>query len=74
MTLAEIIPIIDSFPHADKFKLIKIILSQIVEEEDISLESHVTKKDDALWDIIGMAEGDDASVARHHDEHLYGIK
>jgi hypothetical protein len=28
--------------------------------------------DDPLWDIVGMAEGDDAPVAREHDKYLYG--
>ena len=27
--------------------------------------------DDPLWGMVGMAEGDDAPVAREHDKYLY---
>ena len=74
MTLSEVIPIIETLPHADKFKLIKFILTQLAKEEGIPLETQISKKEDALWDIVGMAEGEDAGVARHHDKYLYGAK
>ena len=74
MTLSEVIPVIESLPHADKFKLMKLILAQLAKEEGIPLENQVSKKNDALWDIVGMAEGEDATIARHHDEYLYGVK
>ncbi len=74
MTLSEVIPVIESLPHADKFKLMKFILAQLAKEEGIPLENQVLKKNDALWDIVGMAEGEDAAIARHHDGYLYGVK
>ena len=74
MTLSEVIPVIESLPHADKFKLMKLLLTQLAKEEGIPLENQVLKKNDALWDIVGMAEGEDAAIARHHDEYLYGVK
>ncbi|MCP4681894.1 MAG: hypothetical protein GY864_06155 [Desulfobacterales bacterium] len=77
MTLTKVIPIIESLTPADKFKLMKFILSQLEKEEDmppIPLETQVSKKEDALWDIVGMAEGEDAGVARQHDKYLYGVK
>ena len=74
MTITEVIPIIESLPHADKFKLMQFLLAQLAKEEGIPLQTQVSKKDDSLWNIVGMAEGEDAEVARHHDEYLYGVK
>jgi len=74
MTITEVIPIIESLPHADKFKLMQFLLAQLAKEEGIPLQIQVSKKDDSLWDIVGMAEGEDTEVARRHDEYLYGVK
>ncbi len=74
MTITEVIPIIESLPHADKFKLMQLILSQLANEEGIPLHNQHDRKDDSLWDIVGIAEGEDAEIARHHDKYLYGIK
>ena len=74
MTITEVIPIIESLPHADKFKLMQFLLAQLAKEEGIPLQTQVSKKDDSWWNIVGMAEGEDAEVARHHDEYLYGVK
>ena len=74
MTITEVIPIIESLPHADKFKLMQFLLAQLAKEEGIPLQIQVSKKDDSLWNIVGMAKGEDAEVARHHDEYLYGVK
>lgn len=27
--------------------------------------------DDSLWDIVGMADGDEGTTARDHDKYLY---
>lgn len=74
MNITEVIPLVESLPHADKFKLMQLLLAQLAKEEGISLQISHPKKDDALLEIIGMAEGDDDSVARHHDKYLYGAK
>ena len=74
MTITEVIPIIESLPHADKFKLMQFLLAQLAEEEGIPLQMQVPRKNDSLWDIVGIAEGEDAEVARRHDEYLYGAK
>lgn len=71
MTLAEVMPIIDSLPRADKFELMKFILSKLAKDERLP---SAAKKKDALWDIVGMADGEDAEVARNHDKHLYGAE
>lgn len=75
MTIDEIMPMVESLPHADKFKLMQLLLSQIAKEEGIPLQ-HETfpRENDSLWDIVGMAEGEDADVARRHDEYLYDAK
>jgi len=31
------------------------------------------EQQDTLWDIIGMAEGENTDVARRHDKYLYGV-
>ena len=77
MTLAEVIPLIDALPRADKFELMRFILSKLLKEENIASMSHgspAAQKKDALLDIVGMAEGEDSDVARQHDKYLYGAK
>jgi hypothetical protein len=44
------------------------------EKQGILLQLQTSKKQDALWDIIGCAEGEEADIARHHDKYLYGAK
>lgn len=67
-------PIIESLPHADKFRLMQFLLAQLAREEGILLQTHAPEKGDSLWDIVGMAEGEDADVARNNDGYLYGVK
>lgn len=77
MTLAEVLPTIESLPRTDKFELIKFILSRLAQEEAapaVSRQTEVAEKKDSLWDIVGMAEGEDGNVARHHDKYLYGAE
>ncbi len=74
MMITEVIPIIATLTHADKFKLMQFLLAQLAKEEGIPLQTQVSKKDDSLWDIVGIAEGEDEEVARHHDKYLYGGK
>ena len=73
-TITDVMPIVESLPHADKFKLMQFLLSQLARDEGVSLSVQTSGKDDALWDIVGMAEGEDAEVARHHDKYLYGAE
>lgn len=70
MTMTEVVPIIASFSHAEKLTLMQIILGQLMNEARASSQS--SAQQDSLLDIIGIAEGEEAAVARHHDEHLYG--
>lgn len=73
MTLTEVIPIIEALPRSDKFELMRFILSKLAKDEASSSEAMpAAKKKDALWDIVGMADGEDAAIARHHDKYLYG--
>ncbi len=72
MTITEVIPIITSFSHTDKFRLMQIILTQLAREDGIPLQTSAIKQQDPLWDIIGIAEGEDTDVARRHDDYLYG--
>ncbi len=77
MTLTEVIPLIDALPRADKFELMRFILSKLSKEENTTSASQdvpVVQKKDALLDIVGMAEGEEADVARQHDKYLYGAK
>ena len=74
MTLSEVIPIIESLSHADKFKAMQFLLAQLAKEEGIPLQLQTPSMSDPLWNIIGMAEGEDAAIAGNHDKHLYDIK
>jgi len=74
MTITGIIPIIETLPHADKLELMKFLSAQLAEEKGIPLQIQVPEKNDSLWDIVGMAEGEDTDIARRHDEYLYEIK
>ena len=71
MTIAEVIPIIKTLSHADKLRLMKIILAQLSNEEEIPLQASMVQQQDPLLDIIGIAEGEETDVARRHDEYLY---
>lgn len=116
MSATEIMPMIESLSHADKFKLMQSLLIQLAREEGISLQElkaghinyivhHIARlsrhdserlerfisklllldippqdqkfsqeENDSLWSIIGIAEGEDAAIARNHDQYLYGVK
>ena len=71
MSLTEVIPIIESLPHTDKFKLMQFLLHQLAKEEDISLTMPKVPLKDPLWDIIAMAEGEPTDIARQQDKYLY---
>lgn len=72
MTIEDVIPLVESLPRHDKLKLIQLISRQLVQDEQIILPTEITERQDALWDIIGMAEGENTDIARRHDEYLYG--
>ena len=72
MTMTEVIPIVTSLSHADKYKLMQVILAQLAKEDGVSLQSAATNQQDPLFDIIGIAEGEETDVARRHDDYLYG--
>jgi len=71
MSLTEVIPIIESLPHPDKFKLMQFLLIQLAQEENIPLQM---PQQNSLWDIIGMAEGEQKNIAQQHDKYLYSVK
>ncbi len=62
-SIVEIIPLIESLPHADKFKLMQLLLTQLAKEEGIPLPVSKMPQSDPLWDIIGMAEGGETDLA-----------
>ncbi len=75
MTLAEVMPAIESLPRIDKFELIQFILSKLAQEEvepSVSRRTEAAEEKDPLWEIIGMAEGVEGNIARNHDKYLYG--
>jgi len=70
MTMTEVIPLITSLSHTDKFRLMQIILTQLAKEDGVPLQEAGVNQQDALLDIIGIAEGEDSDVARRHDDYL----
>ncbi|MFH0774947.1 MAG: hypothetical protein V2A53_05580 [bacterium] len=48
------------------------ILRELVNEK---VNQRITiKKTDPLFEIVGIGEGDGSSIARNHDDYLYGEK
>lgn len=74
ITIEEIIPLVKPLPQRDKFKLMQFILDQLTEEEENNLPIASLKQQDSLWNMIGMAEGENTNIAQRHDEYLYGAK
>lgn len=56
MTIAEVIPIIESLPHADKFKLMQLLLSQLAQEEGIQLQTDKKQEIPQKMDNISKTE------------------
>jgi len=54
-------------------ELLQLILGQLSQEEQVILATEITEQQDTLWDIIGMAEGENTDVAQRHDKYLYGV-
>jgi len=73
MSIVELLPLVESLPHADKLKLMQFLLTRFAREEGVvSLDLPEDRCQDPLWGIIGMAEGTKNDVAERHDEYLYG--
>jgi hypothetical protein len=72
MPITELLPLVESLPHADKLKLMQFLLTRFAQEEGVPLELPEDRRQDPLWNIIGMAEGTEKDVAKRHDEYLYG--
>jgi len=73
MSFTELLPLVESLPHPDKFRLMQFLLAQLAQEEGIPLELPDGGQD-PLWDIVGMAEGEEPDVARRHDDYLYSAR
>lgn len=71
MTIEDVIPLVESLPRHDKLKLIQLISGQLIQDEQVILATEITERQDTLWDMIGMAEGENTDTARRHDEYLY---
>jgi len=66
MTIIDIIPIIETLSHADKLKLLR---------EKVYLYQSDFLRRTILCGILWVWQrGEDADVARHHDEYLYDVK
>ncbi len=74
ITIEEIISLGKPLPQRDKFKLMQFILDQLTEEEKNNLPVSSLKQQDSLWNMIGMAEGENTNIAQRHDKYLYGVK
>lgn len=74
MSFTELLPLVESLPHPDKFRLMQFLLAQLAQEEGIPLELPTGGQQDPLWNIVGMAEGEESDIARRHDDYLYGAR
>ena len=62
MSFTELLPLVESLPHPDKFRLMQFLLAQLAQEEGIPLDLPDGRKD-PLWDIVGMAEGEEPDIS-----------
>lgn len=72
MSIAELLPLVESLLHADKLKLMQFLLLRFAQEEGVAFEWPEDRRQDPLWDIVGMAKSTESDVAEQHDEYLYG--
>jgi hypothetical protein len=42
MSIAELLPSVVSLPHADKFRLVQLLLEQLAKEDGVALQPPVT--------------------------------
>jgi hypothetical protein len=63
MTITEVMPIIETLPHADKFKLMQFLLSLLAKDEGIVLPTEFTRmettasqSDEAFTDPINTTK------------------
>lgn len=54
MTITEVMPLIETLPHADKFKLMQFLLSLLAKDEGIDLPTE--------FDTIGIVENESADI------------
>jgi len=55
MSIVELLPLVESLPHADKLKLMQFLLTRFAREEGVvSLDLPEDHCQDPLWSIIGM--------------------
>jgi hypothetical protein len=67
MSIAELLPLISTLSHADKFRLAQIILQQLAQEDGIMISSETTEiarlsesvlrnawdnEEDAIYDLL----------------------
>lgn len=72
MSIAELLPLVESLPRTDKLKLMQFLLLRFAQEEGVALELPEDRRQDPLWGIVGMAEGTESDAAERHDDYLYG--
>lgn len=56
MTIAELLPQISSLPHAEKFRLVSVLLKQLANEEGVSLEQVTPKERFKPQDFFGAGK------------------
>lgn len=58
MSFTEILPLVESLPHPDKFRLMHFLLARLAQEEGVRLQEPETGLPEMLYGIQGMAEQD----------------
>lgn len=56
MFFTELLPLVESLPHTDKFKLMQFLLTQLAKEEGIPLQLPEERQQNPLWDIVNRVE------------------
>lgn len=68
MSITELLPQISSLPHADKFRLVDLLLKQLAKEGGVSLEQPTSVKAFDPREFFGAAKASKQEVDEHLEE------
>jgi len=71
MGISEILPLVESLPHDDKFRLMQFLVSKLAVEEGISLDARNPAPIKPVGNIYHSGRTD---ISKHSKEHLFEEK
>ncbi len=64
MSIAEILPLVESLPHEDKFRLVQFLVSTLAVEEGITLEAQNTTTINPVGKVYYSGRSDNSKRVR----------